>query len=45
MEMQKENKLKLKDLITHYAEFRDAPALYKIIDKNPTEVLQAVLKF
>lgn len=45
MELQKAEKLKLKDLITHCAEFKDAPSLYKTIDKHPTEVLQAVLKF
>lgn len=45
MELQKENKLKLKDLITHWAEFKDAPALYRTIDEHPTEVLQGVLRF
>lgn len=45
MELQKENKLHLKDLITHWADFEDAAKLYKIIDEHPMDVLQGVLKF
>ena len=45
MQMQKSGKLKLKELITHKADFRDAQSLYRIIDKTPMDVIQSVLVF
>ena len=45
MELQKENKLQLKELITHCVDFKDALKLYKIIDEHPTDILQGVLRF
>lgn len=45
MELQKEKQLELLHLVTHQARFRDALDIYRLIDKNPQEVLQAVLCF
>ena len=37
--------LKLNELITHTIDFADAQSAYDLVDKNPSEAIQVVLKY
>jgi threonine dehydrogenase-like Zn-dependent dehydrogenase len=45
MDLQLENKLRLKGLITHNIRFEDAKSAYECIEKSADSVLQIVLFF
>jgi threonine dehydrogenase-like Zn-dependent dehydrogenase len=38
-------KLKLDELITHIIDFADAQIAYDLVDKNPKDTIQVVLKY
>ena len=38
-------KLRLNELITHVINFADAQIAYDLVDKNPEETIQVVLKY
>lgn len=45
MDLQKENKLHLKELITHKVKFEEAQKIYELLIEKPREILQSVLCF
>ncbi len=45
MDLQQDQKIDLKGLITHIENFSGAEKLFKMLDQNPGEALQTVLKF
>jgi len=45
MELQREGKLRLRELITHRVPFRRAGEVYRLLAEDPSKVLQAVLCF
>ena len=45
MDLQQSQKIDLKGLITHREDFAEAEKLFKMLDQNPEDVLQTVLKF
>jgi threonine dehydrogenase-like Zn-dependent dehydrogenase len=45
MELQRDGKLRLRELITHRVPFRRADEIYRLLVGDPSKVLQAVLCF
>jgi threonine dehydrogenase-like Zn-dependent dehydrogenase len=45
MELQRDGKLRLRELITHRVPFRRAGEIYRLLAEDPSKVLQAVLCF
>lgn len=45
MDLQQSGKLDLKGLITHLENFNEAEKLFEMLDQNPEDALQTVLKF
>jgi threonine dehydrogenase-like Zn-dependent dehydrogenase len=45
MDLQQSKKIDLKGLISHMEDFKDAEKLFKMLDQNPDNALQTVLKF
>jgi threonine dehydrogenase-like Zn-dependent dehydrogenase len=45
MRLAAQGRLQLHPLVTHVAPAAEAPALFKLVDEHPSEVLQAVLDF